>query len=129
MPDFCDPQRQHPIGGIISSNETRLSETITKFSNTFQTQLGFPNGHTFFYDFGTTIISELLKQPDCIGIRIYPGLDENDRLTMSVIGISLGSISPINTLDSSEEQLMKVEVIKTGKTDGNVICCCPRNGK
>ncbi|MEA5459909.1 hypothetical protein VB796_12715 [Arcicella sp. LKC2W] len=129
MLDFCDPQKQHPIGGIISSNETRLSQTITKFSNTFQTQLGFPDGHTFFYDFGTTIISELLKQPDCIGIRIYPGLDENDRLTMSVIGITLGSINTTNTLDSNEKQLMKVEALQTGEIDENIICCCPRNGK
>ncbi|MDZ7898573.1 MAG: hypothetical protein U5N85_11190 [Arcicella sp.] len=125
MSDFCDPQTTHPIGGNISDNDTRLQETVSKFSTAFKSQLGFPNeDHTFFYDFGTAIISEMLKEPDCVGIRVYPGLDENNKLTMSVVGLVVEAESGLRT--SNLTQVFKIAEFRKG---GKVVCaCCPRNG-
>lgn len=49
-------------------------------------QDAYPNEKKWFYA-GTEILTKILNQPDCQGIRFYSALDENGNKTFVFVGI------------------------------------------
>jgi hypothetical protein len=114
IPPFCDPTKS----GSNSNDEVRLASTIEKWILAFQSPLVENDAFSFFFDFDKTLLSPILALPNCIGIRIFPGIDEDGAITVSIVG----------TLVSQDGS---IEILSSNGNNGNVpdpIVCCPSNG-
>jgi hypothetical protein len=70
------------------------AKMVKDFQDSFPTE-------TQWFQMGRNIIEKILAQPECVGIRLYNGLDELGRKTLVTVGIdkSNGIIAEYSTIN------------------------------
>lgn len=117
---FCEQNaaKKASNGGIISDSSNasnafeHLTQVVKRWADAFNSPLLSSNAFTKFFDFDRTIVQQIIDQPNCTAIRIFPGIDENGKITAVLVGVQEDTAELIN---KDEEENMK-------------ICCCPSNG-
>lgn len=118
---FCDQNvdRQAEHGGILTDSQTsqaaleHIQESVDRWKEAFDDPERLRNVFVKFLDFDKTIVNAILNQEGCVSLRIYPGLNENGKLTMALVGVN-----------ENFEDIIDINFI-----DNLKVCCCPRNGK
>lgn len=113
MQTYCEQNatRALPEGGLpIDENNQADLDHINLIINKWENAIsdvgvlrGFPQIKSVTIDI--QCFQALVNEPDCVGVRFFPGFDENNNFTLIMRGVY------------TSERILRV---------GDVILCCPR---
>jgi hypothetical protein len=118
---FCEDNaaNQANHGGVLTRSKRfdptwdHLAHVITSWEDAFKSKLISEDSFTKFFDFDKSLVQEIINQPDCVSIRIFPGFDTNGKITACVVGVK-------NDASDNGTEIFIDDMIS--------VCCCPSNG-
>jgi hypothetical protein len=142
---FCEDNssQKRERGGILSdqSNADSAFEHLSRIINSWQEAFYSPDSpllsekaFTKFFDFDKALIQSILDQDRCVALRIFPGFDENGKITAALVGINDASEEILTTQANIREPadggtIELMAAVELNAANQSMIACCPRNGK
>ncbi|QHV94858.1 hypothetical protein [Spirosoma endbachense] len=142
---FCEDNssQRKERGGILSdpSNADSAFEHLSRVINSWQEAFYSPDStllsekaYTKFFDFDKELIQSILEQDRCVALRIFPGFDENGKITAALVGINDASEEILNTESNKRnlgagDNVALLAAVDLNADNQSMIACCPRNGK
>ncbi|QIP15375.1 hypothetical protein G8759_23470 [Spirosoma aureum] len=142
---FCEDNssQKRERGGILSdpSNADSAFEHLSRIINSWQEAFYSPDSpllsekaYTKFFDFDKALIQSILDQDRCVALRIFPGFDDNGKITAALVGINDASEEILKTEASKGElgagdNVALLAAVELNAANESMIACCPRNGK
>ncbi|GAA4405607.1 hypothetical protein GCM10023187_24150 [Nibrella viscosa] len=128
MTTFCEDNqyRKAEFGGIISTPDVaaeaweHLNRVVDSWNKAFDSPLISKEAFTQFLDFDKEIIQTIVKSPECVSLRIFPGFDDNGKFTVALIGVNRDNHEIINKGN--------IPPFTAGNLALLAVACCPSNG-